>query len=77
MSIARELAAPLELGTSLADILSNALPTVRKRNKKSSESSVGFFINNFFIFKNLFLTKSRYFCYPAALMYNIELLDCE
>ncbi|CAH1389841.1 unnamed protein product [Nezara viridula] len=41
MSIARELAAPLELGTSLADILSNALPTVRKRNKKSSESSNG------------------------------------
>ncbi|XP_073996998.1 RING finger protein unk isoform X2 [Rhodnius prolixus] len=40
MSIARELAAPLELGTTnLADLVSSVLP--RKRNKKSSESSNG------------------------------------
>ncbi|KAK9508815.1 hypothetical protein O3M35_006280 [Rhynocoris fuscipes] len=39
MSIARELAAPLELGTNLADLVSSVLP--RKRNKKSSESSNG------------------------------------
>lgn len=37
MSIARELAAPLDGGTNLADILSNVLP---KRDQKSSESSV-------------------------------------
>jgi len=38
MSIARELAAPLDGGTNLADILSNVLP---KRDQKSSESSNG------------------------------------
>ncbi|XP_046659880.1 putative E3 ubiquitin-protein ligase UNKL isoform X2 [Homalodisca vitripennis] len=38
MSIARELAAPLDAGTNLADILSNVLP---KRDQKSSESSNG------------------------------------
>ncbi|KAG8312225.1 hypothetical protein J6590_026671 [Homalodisca vitripennis] len=37
MSIARELAAPLDAGTNLADILSNVLP---KRDQKSSESSM-------------------------------------
>ncbi|XP_039289799.1 putative E3 ubiquitin-protein ligase UNKL [Nilaparvata lugens] len=40
MSIARELAAPLDIGTNLADILSSALPT-QKRDQKSSESSNG------------------------------------
>ncbi|XP_075231657.1 RING finger protein unk isoform X2 [Lycorma delicatula] len=39
MSIARELAAPLDIGTNLADILSNALPAQQKRDQKSSESS--------------------------------------
>ncbi|XP_075231656.1 RING finger protein unk isoform X1 [Lycorma delicatula] len=41
MSIARELAAPLDIGTNLADILSNALPAQQKRDQKSSESSNG------------------------------------
>lgn len=42
MSIARELAAPLDIGTNLADILSSALPS-HKRDQKSSESSVSNF----------------------------------
>ncbi|XP_014241173.1 RING finger protein unkempt [Cimex lectularius] len=40
MCLARDLAAPLELGTNLADILSNAMSS-RKRTKESSESSNG------------------------------------
>ncbi|KAF6198806.1 hypothetical protein GE061_006829 [Apolygus lucorum] len=41
MAIARDLAGPIELNTSLADLLHNAVPSNRKRNKKSSESSNG------------------------------------
>ncbi|KAL1116016.1 hypothetical protein AAG570_005511 [Ranatra chinensis] len=40
MSIARELAAPLELGTNLGELLSNALPS-NKMEERSSESSNG------------------------------------
>uniref|UniRef100_A0A0K8SJZ4 C3H1-type domain-containing protein n=1 Tax=Lygus hesperus TaxID=30085 RepID=A0A0K8SJZ4_LYGHE len=39
MSIARELAEPLGLNNSISDLLSNAVPSNRTRNKKSSESS--------------------------------------
>lgn len=38
MSLAREMAAPLDCGTNLSDLLSSALPL----EKKSSESSVSY-----------------------------------
>ncbi|BET01838.1 Zinc finger C-x8-C-x5-C-x3-H type (and similar) [Nesidiocoris tenuis] len=41
MTIARELSGPLDSNSILADILHNAAPASRKRNKKSSESSNG------------------------------------
>lgn len=48
MTLARELNAPLDCGTNLADILSSALPQpaagLDKKDKTGSDSSVSFIL---------------------------------